>query len=46
MNRYLISMPYEFLKKHWPSSLIVLFVLGLHWDMVLGAIPATGDHMI
>ncbi len=34
------------LTDHWGVTVLVLFVLGLHWDMVLGASPATGDHMI
>ena len=32
--------------KHWPAVTIVLFVCWLHYDLVLWAIPATGDHMI
>jgi hypothetical protein len=45
-KHYVVDFILVFLKKHWPSIAIVLFVLGLHWDMVVGAMPATGDHMI
>ncbi len=46
MKQYLVSKPLEFLRKHWPAVTLVAFVCWLHYDLVLWAIPATGDHMI
>lgn len=46
MRHYSAKKIIDFLVRHWPPIVIVCFVLGLHWDMVAYAIPATGDHMI
>ncbi|MBW2276592.1 MAG: hypothetical protein JRF63_03810 [Deltaproteobacteria bacterium] len=35
-----------FLTEHWAAVALVLFTLGLHIELVLWAVPATGDHMI
>jgi len=35
-----------FLVRHWAAVALVLFTLGLHAELVLWAVPATGDHMI
>ncbi len=43
---YLIDIVLGFLRKHWPAIAIVVFVLVMHSDLLLWAIPATGDHMI
>ncbi len=35
-----------FISRYWPPIAIVLFALVIRSDMLFGAIPATGDHMI
>ncbi|MBW2459411.1 MAG: hypothetical protein JRI68_33270, partial [Deltaproteobacteria bacterium] len=40
------SRAIDFLVRHWPPVVICLLVLGMHFDMLTWAIPATGDHMI
>lgn len=41
-----LSSSFKFLKKHWPPFLLAGFVLVLHRDMLLWAVPGTGDHLI
>lgn len=36
----------DFIVRYWPPLVIIAFIFGLHWDLVVDAIPATGDHMI
>lgn len=36
----------SFLERHWPFPLLVGFILAMHRDLLLWAVPATGDHPI
>jgi hypothetical protein len=36
----------DFLARHWTAVALVLFTVGLHIELLLWAVPATGDHMI
>jgi hypothetical protein len=46
MKRLSRQQAVEFVVEHWPPIIIALFILILHRDMILGDIPASGDHMI
>jgi hypothetical protein len=36
----------QFLQQHWTAVALVLFTVGLHYELLTWAVPATGDHMI
>jgi hypothetical protein len=44
--KQLLGVLRGFLAQHWAAVALVLFTLGLHVELVLWAVPATGDHMI
>lgn len=45
MKRALTSVG-RFLAAHWAILALLGLAIGLHWDLLVSAVPATGDHMI
>jgi hypothetical protein len=46
MHRNIKQTILSFLEHHWPLPLLTAFILVLHRDLLLWAVPATGDHPI
>lgn len=46
MHRTIKQTLREFLVNHWPLPLLAGFILVMHRDLLMWAVPATGDHPI